>query len=92
MEYSEHDDAIWQAKPMRPAFGKHILFLMTSVSPPGVVYSGYQRFFLVFDEELSRPSTRLRPKAEETSGEAAGHFLRLDRNRKPRMKSLWHPG
>ena len=21
----------------------------------------------------------------------AGHFLRLDRNRKPRMKSLWHP-
>ena len=22
----------------------------------------------------------------------AGHFLRLDRNRKPRMKSLWHPG
>ena len=22
----------------------------------------------------------------------AGHFLGLDRNRKPRMKSLWHPG
>ena len=22
----------------------------------------------------------------------AGHFLRLDRNRKPRMKSLWNPG
>ena len=22
----------------------------------------------------------------------AGHFLRLDRNRKPRMKSFWHPG
>ena len=22
----------------------------------------------------------------------AGYFLRLDRNRKPRMKSLWHPG
>ena len=21
-----------------------------------------------------------------------GHFLRLERNRKPRMKSLWHPG
>ena len=34
-------------------------------------------------------STRLRPKAENTSG---GHFLRLDRNRKARMKSLWHPG
>ena len=30
-----------------------------------------------------------RPKT--TSG-GAGHFLRLDRNRKPRMKSLWHPG
>ena len=23
---------------------------------------------------------------------SAGHFLRLHRNRKPRMKSLWHPG
>ena len=23
---------------------------------------------------------------------SASHFLRLDRNRKPRMKSLWHPG
>ena len=23
---------------------------------------------------------------------SAGHFLRLNRNRKPRMKSLWHPG
>ena len=22
----------------------------------------------------------------------SGHFLRLNRNRKPRMKSLWHPG
>ena len=43
--------------------------------------------------------TRLRPKTEDTCDEAkkakifrAGHFLRLDRNRKPRMKSLWHPG
>ena len=34
-------------------------------------YPGYQRFFLAFDEELIRPSTRLRPKVEETSGEAA---------------------
>ena len=25
-------------------------------------------------------------------GFRAGHFLGLDRNRKPRMKSLWHPG
>ena len=30
--------------------------------------------------------TRLRPKTR------AGHFLRLDQNLKPRMKSLWHPG
>ena len=91
-------------------------------------YPGYQRFFLVCDEELCRP------QAEDTSGEAArkksprnqsakhpdsgcfgvrrvvigsvlskgwrsrpeafraGHFLRLDRNRNPRMKSLWNPG
>ena len=28
----------------------------------------------------------------EISAFLAGHFLRLDRNRKPGMKSLWHPG
>ena len=41
-----------------------------------------------------RRPTRLRPKAEDTSGEVfrGGHFLRLNRNRKPRIKSLWHPG
>ena len=35
------------------------------------------------------------PKADDTSGEVAfraGHFFRLDRNGKPRMKSLWHAG
>ena len=39
-------------------------------------------------------SIRLRPKAEDTSGEVfrGRHILRLSRNRKPRMKSLWHPG
>ena len=31
------------------------------------------------------------PKAEDTSGEAT-RFLRLDRKRKPRVKSLWHRG
>ena len=38
--------------------------------------------------------TRLRPSATDTSGEAArlDLILRLDRNRKPRMKSLWHQG
>ena len=40
-------------------------------------YPGYQRFFLGCDEN---------------SAFRAGHFLRLDRNRKPRMKSLRHPG
>ena len=30
--------------------------------------------------------TRLRPKTFRV-----GHFLRLDRNRKPRLKSLWNP-
>ena len=41
-------------------------------------YPGYQRFFLASDEG----PTGLRPKAEDTS---------VDRNRKPRMKSLWNP-
>ena len=41
---------------------------------------------------VGRRPTRVRQKAENTSDEAADHFLRLDRNLKPRMKSLWHPG
>ena len=46
----------------------------------------------VFSRVRQRASFR-RPqtKAEDTSGETT-HFLRLDRKRKPRMKSLWHPG
>ena len=35
---------------------------------------------------VGRRPTCLRPLAEDTSD-----FLRLDRNRKPRMKRLWHP-
>ena len=35
------------------------------------------------------PKTRAAKPREKTF--RAGHFLRLDRNRKPRMKSLWHP-
>ena len=31
-------------------------------------------------------------QADKCSTEGAGHFLRLDRTRKARMKSLWHPG
>ena len=57
-------------------------------------YPGYQMFFLACDGELrfvARRPTRVRPKAEDTSGEAT-HFLRLDRKRQPPMKSLWHPG
>ena len=43
---------------------------------------------------VGRRPTRLPPSAKDTSGEAArlDLILRLDRNRKPRMKSLWHPG
>ena len=43
---------------------------------------------------VGRRPTRLRPSAKDTSGEAArlDLILRLDRNRKPRMKSLWHQG
>ena len=44
-------------------------------------YPGYQRYFLACDGELRfvgrRPKTR-----------PAGHFLRLEQNRKPRMKPL----
>ena len=57
-------------------------------------YPGYQRFFLACDGELrfvGRRPTRVRPKAEDRSGEAT-HFSRLDRKRKPRLKSPWHPG
>ena len=39
-----------------------------------VDYPGYQRFFLACDGELrfvGRKPTRVRPKAEDTSGEAA---------------------
>ena len=46
---------------------------------------------------VGRRPSRLRAKAEDTSGEAtrknADHYnLRLDRNRKPRMRSLGHQG
>ena len=41
-------------------------------------YPGYQRFFLKCDRGAFH--------------DHKGHFLRLDRNWKPRMKSLWHPG
>ena len=47
------------------------------------LYPGYQRFFHAYDKELRRP------QAEDTSG---GSLERLEWNRKPRMKSLWHPG
>ena len=47
-------------------------------------YPGYQRFFLPCYGELRFVGRRAKTRA--------GHFLRLDQNRKPRMKSLWHPG
>ena len=68
---------------------------------PILVYPGYQRFFLACVGELrfvGRRPTRVRPKAGERherrsrEKKLAGHFLILDRNRKPRMKSLWEMG
>ena len=63
------------------------------------LYPGYQRFFLACDEELRRPQAdtssafgrRHERRSREKKSFRTGHFLRLDRNRKPRMKSLWHP-
>ena len=88
--------------------GRNIAFLVLifKVSSPAEIYHvwlsffyvGYQRVFLVCDGEirfLSRRPTRVWPKAEDTSGEAARkaafravHPLKLDRNRKSRMKPL----
>ena len=47
-----------------------------------------------FGGDVSRSALpiRLWPRFEATSGEARGSLWRLDRNRKPRMKSLCHPG
>ena len=53
---------------------------------------GYKGQFLSF--EMNTPGTRgffSRLGAFEKTFRA-GHFLRLNRNRKRRMKSLWHPG
>ena len=60
---------------------------------PSVIL-GIRGFFSRATRSLvGRRPTRLRAKAEDTSGEATrknpDHYLRLDRNRKPRMRSLW---
>ena len=63
------------------SLSSHYQYCLLSFTP----YPGYQRFLLAYDGELrfvGRRPIRVR----------AGHFLRLDRNRKLRMKSLWHPG
>ena len=44
---------------------------------------GYDSFFLAYDEKLCRLL------ADMSSAEGLGH--ERDRNRKPRMKSLWYP-
>ena len=48
-----------------------------------LLYPGYQRFFLA---ELCWP------QADMSSATGRRHQQQSDRNRKPRMKSLWHPG
>ena len=56
---------------------------------------GTRDFFLACDEELRRPqadtSSAFSRRNERRSREVT-FFKRLHRNRKPRMKSLWHPG
>ena len=44
----------------------------------------------IFFSRVTRSFVGLRPKTR--ASKPRGHFLRLHRNRKPRMKSLWHPG
>ena len=74
---------IWQV-PLIKRILKNFLMkncmrlLETNYKPPEH-YPGYQRFFLACVGELRFFGRRLT-------------LLRLDRNRKPRMKSLWHPG
>ena len=56
----------------------------------GFVYPGY-----VFLARSPGSGITFRPKAEPRAAkprELAGQKQRLDRNRKPRKKSLWHPG
>ena len=81
---------------VKPLYGYlRTLFSLRVVLLQHFIYPGYQRFFLLCVGKLrfvGRRPTRVRQKAENTSDEAADHFLRLDRNLKPRMKSLWHPG
>ena len=55
---------------------------ITITYPP--TYPGYQRFF-------SRVRQGASPAAAQHVFARAGHFFRLNRNRKPRIKSLWHP-
>ena len=63
------------------SLSSHYQYSLLSFTP----YPGYQRCLLAYDGELRFVGRR-------PIGVRAGHFLRLDRNRKPRMKSLWHPG
>ena len=60
----------------------------------GLIYPGYRRFFLACDEELRRPlaDSSSADREKKLFAFRAGHFLRLNRNQKPRMKSLWHTG
>ena len=67
---------------------------------PIFLYRGFQRFF----SRVRRGASFRRPQTDTCSAEgrrherrsrekkSTGHFLILDRNRKPRMKSLWEVG
>ena len=89
-EYEPHAERLKYISVLIPGLFVRHLFdwvspttLATSVLPP---YPRYQKFLSRVRLDASVLAADLRRKAELTSGEAG------DRNRKPRMKSLWHPG
>jgi len=69
------------------------------MEPPNQNASQMARIHININILGGMPANRRERRAPQSKGwrsgpEAfrAGRFLRLDENRKPRMKSLWHPG
>ena len=77
----------------------HFSFARTGL--PFTHYPGYKRLFLACDVNVQWGASFCRPQADTCSAEGRRHerrsfprgsLFKTDRNRKPRMKSLWHPG
>ena len=77
----------------------HFSFARTGL--PFTHYPGYKRLFLACDVNVRWGASFCRPQADTCSAEGRRHewrsfprgsLFKTDRNRKPRMKSLWHPG